>query len=376
MKLTIISHTEHYKLADGTIVGWGPTLTEINYLAEIFDEIYHIAMFHDCEAPKSSLPYTSDKITFVPIKPSGGQGFLEKLKVLFSAPSVIRTVNKILAKSDCFQLRAPTGIGVFLIPYLTLFSKKKGWFKYAGNWKQDPAPLGYAAQRYMLKKQNRVVTINGSWSDQRSHCLSFENPCLIDSDIAEGLNVVSNKNKGELINFCYVGRLEKQKGVERIINAFNKLPENLQNKIGDIHLVGDGSDVTYFKRISREKNLNFVFHGFLSTIEVFSIYKRSHFFLMPTTASEGFPKVIAEAMNFGCIPMVSSISSISQYVKDEYNGFLIDPVTEENVMSLIKKTIELTNEDYKTMMSNNEELVKKFTYHYYVNRIENIIIKR
>ena len=38
MKLTIISHTEHYKLSDGTLVGWGPTITEINHLAEIFDE--------------------------------------------------------------------------------------------------------------------------------------------------------------------------------------------------------------------------------------------------------------------------------------------------------------------------------------------------
>ncbi|WP_282032588.1 glycosyltransferase [Winogradskyella eximia] len=373
MKLTIISHTEHYKLPDGTIVGWGPTLTEINYLAEIFDEIYHIAMLHDCEAPKSSLPYTSDRITFVPLKPSGGHGVLEKLKVLFSAPSVIRTVNKTLAKSDCFQLRAPTGIGVFLIPYLTLFSKKKGWFKYAGNWKQDPAPLGYAAQRYMLKKQKRVVTINGSWDDQQVHCLSFENPCLIDTDIIEGVNVVSKKEKTELINFCYVGRLEKQKGVERIINAFNQLPEYLLAKVGKIHLVGNGSDVDYFKKLSLKKNIDFVFHGFLSTKDVFNIYKASHFFLMPTTASEGFPKVIAEAMNFGCLPMVSSISSISQYVKDGHNGFLLDPVTEENVISVIQKGINLTNEDYKTMMSNNAELVKKFTYHYYVNRIKKII---
>lgn len=373
MKLTIISHTEHYQLADGTIVGWGPTITEINHLAGIFEEIYHVAMFHQCEAPKSSLPYTSGRIKFVPLKPTGGPSFADKLKVLFSAASVIRTVNKTLAKTDCFQLRAPTGIGVFLIPYLTLFSKKKGWFKYAGNWKQNPAPLGYAAQRYMLKKQNRKVTINGAWPNQEPHCLSFENPCLIDKDIKEGLKLVAQKDKSGPINFCYVGRLEKQKGVERIIQAFNQMPEALLARIGKIHLVGNGSEVSYFKELSKVKNLDFVFHGFLSTDEVFKIYKESHFFLMPTTASEGFPKVIAEAMNFGCIPMVSSISSISQYVQNGKNGFLIDPVTIENVIAVIAKGIDLKDEAYKKMLMANTNIVTKFTYGYYVKRIEELI---
>ena len=38
MKLAIISHTEHYKLPDGSIVGWSPTVNEINHVLEIFDE--------------------------------------------------------------------------------------------------------------------------------------------------------------------------------------------------------------------------------------------------------------------------------------------------------------------------------------------------
>jgi glycosyltransferase involved in cell wall biosynthesis len=373
VKLTIISHTEHYKNSDGTIVGWGPTITEINQLAEIFEEIYHIAMFYDEQAPNSSLPYTKDNITLVPIKPTGGQSIKAKLNVLFSAPRVIKIVNKTFAKTDCFQLRAPTGIGVFLIPYLTLFSKKKGWFKYAGNWNQKKPPFGYAIQRYLLKKQKRTVTINGTWPKQKPQCLSFENPCLIDIDIKEGLKIVEKKSNKKPIHFCYVGRLEKQKGVERIINAFNNLPAEFLDQVGDVHLVGDGSEVTYFKEISKLTRINFVFHGFLPTYEVFKIYKASHFFLMPTTASEGFPKVIAEAMNFGCVPIVSSISSIGQYVKNGENGFLIDPVTKDNVMNTITKALGLPQRKYEEFQIRNQEIVKKFTYEYYLERIKKLI---
>ena len=85
----------------------------------------------------------------------------------------------LLGHIDYFQFRAPTGIGVYVIPFLTLYTKTPGWFKYAGNWNQNPAPLGYRIQRRFLKKQNRIVTINGSWDNQPKHCLTFENPCWI-----------------------------------------------------------------------------------------------------------------------------------------------------------------------------------------------------
>lgn len=373
MKLAIISHTEHYKLEDGTIVGWGPTITEINFLAQIFDEIYHIAMFHDVEAPDSSLPYTSDKIKFVPIKPSGGHSVIDKIKVALSAPKVIRTVNSVLKKTDCFQLRAPTGIGVFLIPYLTLFSKKKGWYKYAGNWNQESPPLGYALQRFMLKHQSRKVTINGSWPNQKIHCLSFENPCLTESDLEKGVKVRSAKSNNGPINFCYAGRLEREKGVERIIKAFNSLDEEMSNKVGTVHLVGSGSEIEYFKSLSTKSKIDFVFHGFLRTDKLFKVYEKSHFFIMPTTASEGFPKVIAEAMNFGCLPIVSNISSIGQYVKDGENGFLISPVNTEQVCCNIEKALLLSNKNYKLFVSNFEEIVRKFSYPYYVERIKELL---
>lgn len=373
MKLTIISHTEHYKLEDGTIVGWGPTITEINFLAQIFDEIYHIAMFHDVEAPESSLPYTSDKIKFVPIKPSGGHSVLDKIKVVLSAPKVVKTVNSVLRKTDCFQLRAPTGIGVFLIPYLTLFSKKKGWYKYAGNWNQQSPPLGYAFQRLMLKHQHRKVTINGSWPNQKEHCLSFENPCLTENDLKAGKIIRSTKNKEGLINFCYAGRLEREKGVERIIRAFNSLDEETSKKVGNVHLVGNGSEIECFKSLSKNSKVEFVFHGFLPTESLFEIYKESHFFIMPTTASEGFPKVIAEAINFGCLPIVSNISSIGQYIKEDENGFLIHPVNTEKVKESIEKVLLMSNKNYKLFVTNNEAIISKFSYSYYVSRIYKLI---
>ena len=374
MKLAIISHTEHYKTKDGIIVGWSPTVNEINHLLEVFDEIFHIAMLHNGKPPPSVMPYISDKIKFIPIPTVGGTTILSKLKIIWNAPQILRTVSRTLRQVDYFQVRTPTGIGVFLIPYLSLFVNKKGWFKYAGNWNQKNPPLGYILQRWMLKQQKRKVTINGKWKNQPKQCLSFENPCLTLEDLKIGQEVIQNKTINEKLSFCFVGRLEKDKGVERIIEAFKALSKNDKSKINQIHLVGNGKDLEYFKNLSQDCNISFKYHGFLSRTEVFEIYSSSHFFLLPTTASEGFPKVIAEALNFGCIPIVSNISSIGQYIEHNENGLLIENVNSENVLKAVQVVLNLSESDYKRLLENRKSIVQKFTFSHYNYRIQTDIL--
>lgn len=374
MKLAIISHTEHYKTDTGEPVGWGPTVNEINNLAQHFDSITHVAMLHEGKAPKSALAYNAKNIKFVKLPALGGNSLRYKLKLIWYIPKVIREVKTVLKDVDAFQLRTPMGIGVFLIPYLTLFSTKKGWYKYAGNWNQRSPPLGYRLQRWFLKNQKRNVTINGHWHKQPQQCITFENPCLTDDDIIIGKQMRTKKQLTDRINFCYVGRLETPKGVGRIIEAFKNVSNGLKARVGDVHLVGDGFEKQQFEILTENTGINFKFHGFLNRDAVFAIYKESHFFLMPTTASEGFPKVIAEASNFGCVPLVSDVSAIAQYVKHQKNGLIITPTTTEGLAEQLRYIFEMDNLEFQNLLNNNESFVEKFTFTYYNTRVLNEIL--
>ena len=372
MKLLIISHTEHYKDTNGTIVGWGSTITELNFLSEEFDEIYHIGVLKNEVPPPSSLPYTNRNIHFIPIAVTGGGTIFQKFNIVWNAPSTIYKVFKTLNKVDIFQLRTPTGIGVYLIPLLTLFSRKKGWFKYAGNWIQVNAPFGYALQRWFLKKQKRIVTINGKWPNQPAHCYSFENPCLKEIDRREGKSLITTKEYSAPYTFCFVGRLEDQKGVRRIIEAFTLI--KIKDKVDTVHMIGNGKDLSEYKDLASRSGISFKFHGFLGFEEVKKIYKISHFFLLPSSASEGFPKVIAEAMNFGCIPIVSDVSAIGQYVKDKKNGFIISPNSSAELKITLEQIIGLPSNALIFKAKNGYEIVSNFTYDYYINRIISQIV--
>jgi glycosyltransferase involved in cell wall biosynthesis len=331
-------------------------------------------MYHEGPAPKSVMAYASERIQFIPLPSVGGPKLGDKLKVLWYAPSVIRTVTKVLKQVDYFQLRTPTGIGVFLIPYLTLFSKQKGWYKYAGNWNQKHPPLGYSLQRFMLKQQKRTVTINGHWPKQPKHCLSFENPCLTDDDLAEGSRIKQQKSIEGLLTLCFVGRMEAEKGVGRILDALELLSQVEQNRIAVVHFVGDGKAMDSYKLQAAEIPINIMFHGALSRNEVFEIYKVSHAIVMPTTASEGFPKVLAEAMAFGCIPMVSGISSIGQYIKHGDQGFLLNPITATSLVEQIRQLLSLDAQNYQRMLTLQHEVCNIFTFKHYNRMIKTQLI--
>ncbi len=373
MKLAIISHTEHY-IKDEKIVGWGATITEINHLLAVFDEIWHIAVLYEKEqAPPSALPYTSDKIHFVPIQPFGGERWHQKADVVWKMPEVLMKVFRVLKKVDVFQFRAPTGIGNYLIPVLSWFSTKPGWFKYAGNWKYENPPLGYWWQRYFLTSlQKQIVTINGHWEEQPAHCLSFENPCLNSENRTNGSKILIEKSFSKPWTLCFVGRLESAKGVGHILQALKNFPQ--QEFFKEFHLIGDGPERTTFEEEAKSLKIPVRFHGFLPREKVFEIYKQSHFFLLPS-ASEGFPKVVAEAGNFGCIPIVSNVSSIPQYMKNGINSYLwqIEKDSFESFFSNVFS--EIKEETLRTVAIEASKTAALFTFQRYNERIKTEILK-
>lgn len=373
MKLLVISHTEHYYTEKGQLVGWGSTITELNHLSTFFDEIYHIAVLHPDNPPASALPYLQKNINFIPIKPFGGPRFKDKALILVRAPGVLKLVWTYLKKVDCFQFRAPTGIGVFTIPFLILFTSKKGWFKYAGNWNQQNPPFGYFLQRFLLSRQKRKVTINGKWKSQPINALSFENPCLSEKNRKEGLDVIARKKVLEPFQFCFVGRVEDEKGIGKLTNIFSRLLED--KRLCRLHIVGEGKDFVKYSEKYRRFSDEIVFYGALPQEKVFELYKKCHFLVLPTTASEGFPKVIGEAMNFGCIPVTSNVSSIGQYVTNGKNGFIIEPNTEKGLFELILKIFNTNTEVFVDMVQTNYKMAQKFTYTNYIERIKNEILE-
>lgn len=372
-KLVIISHTNHYQ--DGDVVkGWGPTISEVNYLADYWDEVVHIGCLNAGAVPSSALPYIKNNIRFAPIPPYGGKGIIAKALIFTKIPKIIAVVLKNIKGSSEVQLRLPTSMGLFLLPLISFFIARKFtfWVKYAGNWEGVNQPLSYRLQKKWLQNNYAKckVTINGFWPNQPHHCQSFENPSLTGEDILFGKSVALQKDFSGNFVFVFVGRLEDAKGVQRIIDALKIIP---QDKIKKVHFVGDGPKKQEYLMQLNSLNEKVEFHGFLGKEGVHKVLAASHFFLLPS-ASEGFPKALAEAAAYGVIPITSNVGSISHYV-NESNGFVWDFGGQRDYASVLGDAVATDSFRLKEISNNVLSIGEKFTFEKYREKLEELVFK-
>jgi glycosyltransferase involved in cell wall biosynthesis len=366
-KLVIISHTEHYT-DGGVIKGWGPTVHEINFLADYWDEVVHVGCYYTHKAPPSSVAYTKSNITYVPIPAYGGKSLKQKLGIFFKMPGIIRTVKKQLVGASAVQLRTPTAMGLFLLPLFTWFWKRDYtfWVKYAGDWEQERPPRSNGWQRWFLQQKwvNYPVTINGFWPHQAPQCYSFENPCLTQTHLEEGAVYAHSKKFEPPFVLSFVGRIDHVKGVNRILHALADVPPSL---IQEVHIIGDGPERASCELLAQNLPHTILFHGYLDRPEVHSFLKKSDFFMLPST-NEGFPKVIAEAACYGVIPIVSNVSSIKHYL-NEANGFVWDIHSATSYSSVVSLALNSTPEQLKKTSTAIQELAKLFTFDHYLYKL-------
>jgi len=370
MKLAIISHTPHYN-KDGKIVGWGPTVREINHLSKIFDRIYHIAPMHNEQAPGSSMRYDEDKVQYIPIKQYGGEKFSEKFTILTTSFHNLKIIREVLKKVEWAQFRAPTSMGLYVLPYLSLMSKPKRWVKYAGNWGQKNPPLSYRIQRWWLKNnfQRSKVTVNGKWKDEPKNILDFRNPCLDNEELSRAKIISSNKNFDDKKILCFSGSLSKNKGVKLIIEALELM--RFKDKIEEFIFTGGGHDKEMFEIAASKLKIKTTFTGFISRKELEKIYERSHIIVLPSE-SEGFPKVISEAAAYGCVPIISDVSAVKEYFNDS-NGFLLKSLNAEHLADAID--LALSNVELIKLKSRQcTELAPLFTYEDYMKNLKDKIL--
>jgi glycosyltransferase involved in cell wall biosynthesis len=322
----------------------------------------------------ANLPYESENIKFIPLLNYGGAGIKNKLRILTTLPANLITIHKSIKKLDWLQFRAPTSMGLYLLPYLSAFRKNNKWVKYAGNWVQENPPLSYAFQRWWLKNnfQHSFVTINGKWPGQQSHLLTFENPCLYQDDLEKGKLIASQKSFKDGLVLCFVGRLELEKGPLTILKSL-KLSGSATEHIKKVYIIGSGELKNTLIKEAAELPIEVNIIDGLSRLKLTEVYAESHLFILPSRASEGFPKVIAEAACYGAVPVVSNVSSIAQYVKNDLTGIVLK-TTNENELATVLKDLFNDREKLKSLSSQAIEIARPFTFENYLSKIKRQII--
>lgn len=374
MKLLIISGMPHY-LRNGSIVGWGPTVNEIDHLGELFDEVRHIGCLLKTPAPVSALPYSSQAIKFIPVPYAGGKRLMDKFEVALLIPFYLRAILKEISQVDAVHVRSPANVSFIAIVLLSVLRKRiPCWVKYAGNWQPlRKEAVSYSIQRWILKLglHQGVVTVNGEWPEQRDHIYSFLNPSLTETELAAANTSANNKKLSVPIKILYVGRLDRKKGVDRAIQILGALKE--RRIAATLDFVGDGEERPYFENLAKELQVSdqIAFHGWVPRPLLSPFFARSHILLLPSDSSEGWPKVLSEGMAYGVVPIAGAISSIPQILLRCQTGCALPPYDIDAYASAIQNYV-LSPKKWSEESVSATNASYLFTYTEYLRAVRNM----
>ncbi len=375
MRLLIVSHTPHYRSADA-LAGWGPTVREIDWLATLFDEVVHIAPLHTGPPPRSAMFYQRRNVRLHTVPASGGDGVCAKARVFLNWPVYALAIAEELGACDIVHVRCPANIGLLASLMLAVTRHPRSrWIKYAGNWRPEGGEaLSYAFQRWWLRKpwHRGVVTVNGNWAGEPAHIHPFLNPCLTEKELENASSSAARKELTLPIRLLFVGRADEGKGIGRAVEITRRLLAKDIPVVLDV--VGDGPSRSDLERLVAAASCNGLvrFHGWLPRTELEPIYEMAHILLLPTTSSEGWPKVLGEGMAYGVVPLAGAVSCIPDLLREYRTGRAHAASNKDAFVSSIAK-YAAAPEEWLCESRAAIAAARHFTYERHLERVSSLL---
>lgn len=370
MKFAIITHAIHKKEANN-IFAYEPYVREMNLWLKYVDEVKIVAPFSVDKITTIEEKYIHKKISISRALNFNALNFRNKIRAFYKMPFVIIKLIKVCFWADHIHLRCPGNIGLLGCFVQILFPSKSKTVKYAGNW--DPKsvqPISYRIQKWIISNtfltRNCKVLVYGEWKNQSKNIIPFFTASYLKKEIVN----IPTKNLDGKINFIFVGALTTGKQPLLSVKVIHKLSKTQKN----IHLdlFGDGAERKYLEDYIKKNNLEpyVTLHGNVRKDIVKEAFQKAHFLLF-ISKSEGWPKVVAEAMFWGVTPITSNVSCVSYMIGNGSRGTLVESSV-TSILVVINTYIK-KEKNYKIQSKEAMEWSREFTLEKFESEIAKLL---
>ena len=370
MKFAIITHVQHIQKED-SYFGYAPYIREMNIWLKHVDEVLIVAPVVNKRLEPIHEAYIHENFSFRRVDEFDIKSIKNIVHAFFKLPKIVVTIYKAMAQADHIHLRCPGNMGLIGAFVQLLFPNKQKTAKYAGNW--DPnakQPFTYKLQRWILSNtfltRNMQVLVYGEWPNQTKNNISFFTATYSEADKVP----LPSRTFAGIIDFLFVGTLSKGKQPLYAIQLVQQLHQKGKNV--RLTLYGDGVLKTTLETYIKENNLQdiIVLRGNQSKETVLNAYQTSHFLILPSK-SEGWPKVVAEAMFWGCVPIASPVSCVSYLMGNGSRGLILQEELNQDIDQI--KAVISKQEVYQKMASEGQNWSKQFTTDKFEEEIKELL---
>jgi glycosyltransferase involved in cell wall biosynthesis len=178
------------------------------------------------------------------------------------------------------------------------------------------------------------------------------------------------------IRLVFVGRTATAKGLGVALQVVRRLTNVGPAGAGAdllFDVLGDGPERPQFERKCQQLELGSVvrFHGWVAHDRVLAMLQDAHFILLPSR-TEGWPKVLSEAMAYGVVPISSQVSAIPQVLAAVGTGAALSPQDVPGFARAIREIIDDADR-WKQMIEAGLRAAPRFTYERYLLRLDEML---
>ncbi len=286
-------------------------------------------MILPCDAINGSdglSPLQGRNISVLPLTEPSGKGVRRKLSMIRWVFTNVPTIWKAVGRADAVHAPIPGDVGTVGM-IIALLRRKPLFVRHCGNWLAPRTTAErmwkWSMERFAGGRNVMFATGGGAEppSKRNSNVQWIFSSSLKDEQIRSGSPREAPKD-GDL-RLVIACRQEERKGTDVVMAALPLLVERF-NRIS-LDVIGDGSLLNRLKTQANDLSISsrVKFHGKVPQSEVSKLLRTAHVFCYPTSASEGFPKVVLEALSVG-LPVVSTKVSVLPTLLRSGCGVILD----------------------------------------------------
>ncbi len=286
-------------------------------------------------------------------------------------PWILWRMTWAMFRANHIHLRCPGNLGLLGCLVQILFPFKKKTAKYAGNW--DPGsdqPLSYRLQKWILKNpwltHNMQVLVYGEWPGSSKNIKPFFTATYTEAQKTP----VSARKVQFPVRFVFAGTLSGGKRPDYAVSLIEILSRKGIPAVLDIF--GEGPMREILERQIASGNLHdqVTLHGNQPLERIKSAYAESHFVILPSK-SEGWPKVIAEGMFWGAVPLATPVSCVPYMLGQGTRGLLLSLQAEQDARHLADLIAD--EHRYRGMANQSISWSRRFTLNLFASEIKSLL---
>jgi L-malate glycosyltransferase len=193
-----------------------------------------------------------------------------------------------------------------------------------------------------------------------SKCVTIPNALEIEFVQRHFSEIRRTNNLGSEIDVLYVGRLEKRKGLQWLLEAIAILHNRgLRCRL---QIIGHGPMLNNMRQKVKKENLEVYvnFSGYVSQEELLKSYLKAKVVVIPSTF-EGLPTVALETMAANVPLIATDIPGLNELVANGKNGLIVPPKDSKSLASAIEKVL-LSQENFQSLPDYNKRLLGMYSW--------------